>query len=261
MVHATGAFPAAIKYLKNGQENTSPQCAKTACTGPVACFSAEARATIKLNKSADRKRRRSRMSSIGSVSRYIERLKTGDQAAAGELCERYFDRLARQARRKLRGAKGLIADEEDVVVDVLDSLCRGAQGGRFPLLADRDDLWRLMMVLTERKAINQVKREKAKKRGGGKVRGESAFDGADGSASVPGIQRVADNVPCPATLGELKERFNIMLAELEDETLQKIAIWSMDGYTNQEIADRLGRSKSGVDRKLRLIRDKWAARH
>jgi DNA-directed RNA polymerase specialized sigma24 family protein len=152
-----------------------------------------------------------------------------------------------------------VADEEDVVVDVLDSLYRGAKRGRFPLLTDRDDLWRLLTVLTEREAANQVKREAARKRGG-KVRGESGFDRAEVAASEPGIQGVAGTAPCPATLGELKEGFNTMLAALEDETLQKIAIRSLEGYINQEIAMRIGRSVSAVDRKPKLIRDKWAAR-
>jgi DNA-directed RNA polymerase specialized sigma24 family protein len=199
------------------------------------------------------------MSSPGSVSRRIADLKTGDQAAGGELCKRYFEELVRLARKKLRGGSRRVADEEDVVVDVLDSLCRGAQRGRFPLLTDRADLWRLLTVLTERKAINQVKRLAAQKLGGGKVRGESGFDRAGGAASERGIQGVAGKGPCPATLSELKEGFCKMLATLEDETLQKIAIWSMEGYTNQEIATRIGRSLSAVDRKLKLIRDKWAA--
>jgi DNA-directed RNA polymerase specialized sigma24 family protein len=200
------------------------------------------------------------MSSPGSVSRHIADLKDGDQAAAGELCKRYFEKLARLARKKLRGASRRVADEEDVVVDVLDSLYRGAQRGHFPLLKDRDDLWRLLTVLTKRKAANQVKREAARKRGGGKVRGGSAFDRAGSAASDRGIQAVAAKDPCPATLGELKEGFHNLLDALEDETLQKIAIWSMEGYTNQEIATQIGRSLSSVDRKLKLIRQKWAAR-
>jgi DNA-directed RNA polymerase specialized sigma24 family protein len=200
------------------------------------------------------------MSSPGSVSRRIADLKTGDQAAAGELCQRYFEELVRLARNKLRGASRRVADEEDVVVDVLDSLCRRAQRGRFPLLTNRDDLWRLLRVLTERKAANQVRREAARKRGGGKVRGESGFDRADGAASEAGIQGVAGKAACPATLAVLKEGFLDLLGDLGDETLQKIALWSMEGYTNQEIATRIGRSLSAVDRKLKLIRDKWAGR-
>jgi RNA polymerase sigma factor (sigma-70 family) len=200
------------------------------------------------------------MSSPGSVSRQIADLKAGNQAAARELFNRYFEKLKRLALKKLPDASRRIADEEDVVVDVLDSLCRGAQRGRFPLLTNRDDLWRLLTVMTKRKAINQFKRQRTEKQGGGKVKGESVFDRSGGATSKPGIQGVAAKAPCPSTLAELKEEFDRLLAVLEDETLQKIAIWSMEGYTNKEIAKQIGRSLSSVDRKLKLIRDKWATR-
>jgi DNA-directed RNA polymerase specialized sigma24 family protein len=200
------------------------------------------------------------MSSQGSVSRCLADLKTGDEVAACEVCERYFDQLVRLARKKLRVASRRVADEEDVVVSVLDSLCRGARRGRFPLLTDRDDLWRLLVVLTARKAANQIKHEGRQKRGGGKVRGESAFDRADFMERERGIDGVIDKAPGPATIGELKEEFQKLLAALGDETLQQIAIRSMEGYTNQEIATMLKRSLSSINRKLNRIRELWRAR-
>jgi DNA-directed RNA polymerase specialized sigma24 family protein len=200
------------------------------------------------------------MLSRGSISRQIPALKAGDELAARELCDRYFDQLVRLARRKLRGAPRTVADEEDVVVSVLDSLCRGARRGRFPLLADRDDLWRLLVVLTGRKSANQVKHERRIKRGGGKVRGESAFHRADLDEGQSGIGGVPGKTSGPATLAELKEEFQKLLASLGDETLQQIAIWSMEGYANQEIATMLRRSLSSVDRKLKRIREIWRAR-
>src|SRR5262245_14208266 len=106
------------------------------------------------------------MSPPGSVSLRIADLKTGDQAAARELFNRYFEKLKRLARRKLPDASRRMADEEDIALDVLDSLYRGAQRGCFPLLENRDDLWRLLTVLTNRKAINQFKHLKTMKQGG-----------------------------------------------------------------------------------------------
>jgi DNA-directed RNA polymerase specialized sigma24 family protein len=200
------------------------------------------------------------MASRGSVSRRIAGLKAGDEAAARELWERFFERLVRLARRKLRAASRRVADEEDVVVSVLDSLCRGARRGSFPLLTDRNDLWQLLVVLTARKAANQARRERRLKRGGGKVRGESALDRADLGDGEQGIDGVAATAPGPATIGELKEEFENLLAALGDETLKRIAIRSMEGYTSQEIAAELGRSLSSVDRKLKRIREIWHAR-
>jgi hypothetical protein len=65
--------------------------------------------------------------------------------------------------KKLLGAPRGMADEEDVALSAFDSFCRGAEQGRFPQLSDRDDLWRLLFVITERKAIDLVNHEKAQK--------------------------------------------------------------------------------------------------
>jgi hypothetical protein len=92
------------------------------------------------------------MSSEGSVTGWIGQLKVGDAAAAQQLWERYFRRLVGLARKKLLGTRRQAADEEDVALSAFDSFCRGAGKGRFPQLTDRDDLWRLLVALTARKA-------------------------------------------------------------------------------------------------------------
>ena len=48
-----------------------------------------------------------------------------------------------------------------------------------------------------------------------------------------------------------------MLAALDDETLRRVALWKMEGYTNEEIADKLGVTCRSVERKLQRIRGKW----
>src|SRR5262245_38847831 len=103
----------------------------------------------------------------GSVTHWLGRLKGGDAAAARPLWERYFRRLVRLARRRLRGAPRRMADEEDVALSAFDSFCRGAAQGRYPRLDDRDDLWKLLVVMTARKATRLMERERRQKRGGG----------------------------------------------------------------------------------------------
>src|SRR5919206_1363508 len=110
-----------------------------------------------------------------SVTQWIDRLKAGDPDAAQKLWERYFRRLVRLARQKLRAAPRRAADEEDVALSAFDSFCRGLERGRFPQLQDRDDLWRLLVVITARKAVDQVQHEARAKRGGGPVQGESVL--------------------------------------------------------------------------------------
>jgi DNA-directed RNA polymerase specialized sigma24 family protein len=82
-----------------------------------------------------------------------------------------------------------MADEEDVAASVLESLFRAAQKGRFPDLADRHDLWRLLLQMTARKAIDMKRRETRQRRGGGRVAGESAFGAVDSSGEQAGSRR------------------------------------------------------------------------
>jgi DNA-directed RNA polymerase specialized sigma24 family protein len=48
-----------------------------------------------------------------------------------------------------------------------------------------------------------------------------------------------------------------LLDPLDDETLRPIAPRKMDGYTNAEIALRLGRVERTVERRLQRIRRCW----
>src|SRR5262249_38481019 len=115
------------------------------------------------------------MSSDGSVTHWIGQLQAGNPATAQPLWERYFQQLVRLARKKLQGSPRRAADEEDVALSAFDSFCRAAEAHRFPNLADRDDLWRLLVVLTARKALHQSRDECRLKRGGGHVLDENAL--------------------------------------------------------------------------------------
>ena len=52
-----------------------------------------------------------------------------------------------------------------------------------------------------------------------------------------------------------------LLAELGSEELRQVALWKLEGYTNEEIAPRMnggeGRSLATVERKLKEIRLRW----
>lgn len=196
------------------------------------------------------------MSSEGSITRWIEKLKTGDPAAAQALWEHYFQRLAGLAHKRLRGTPCRVTDGEDVALSVLDSVCRAAQCGRFPDLQDRHDLWRLLMRLTQRKAADHAKHEGREKRGGGKVRGESVFLGAGSCDSDQfGIEQVLAREPTPEDLALLEEGFLQMLRILPTDEDRSIALWKVEGYTNQEIAEKSGRSLRSVERRLSIMRD------
>jgi DNA-directed RNA polymerase specialized sigma24 family protein len=186
------------------------------------------------------------MSSEGSVTHWLGRLRAGDPAAAEQLWQRYFRRLVGLARLRLRNAPRRVADEEDVALSAFDSFCRGARQGRFPRLADRNDLWRLLVVITARKACDLRKRE-------GRPPG--------GKAALPlgdAVEQVVGPEPTPEFAAQVAEEYRRLLDKLGNNELRSIAVWKMEGHTNQEVAARLGCAPPTVERRLRLIRALWA---
>jgi DNA-directed RNA polymerase specialized sigma24 family protein len=181
-------------------------------------------------------------------------LKEGDRAAAQQLWEAYFGRLVGLARARLRSARVRVADEEDVALSAFDSFYRRAERGQFPRLEDRDDLWQVLFVLTVRKAINLVHYQGRVSRGGGRVRSLADLE-LDGL----GAEMVLGTGPTPELAAQMTEECQRLLDGLGDETLRAVAVWKMEGYTNAEIAAKLGCVEQTVERKLRTIRRVWSS--
>ena len=132
-----------------------------------------------------------------SISQWILGAKQGDSQAIGRLWQCYFERLVRLARQRLADSPRRAADEEDVALSAFASFCSAAEAGRFPDLADRHDLWRLLIQLTAQKAVDQQRRQRRIKRGGGNVRGESALVHHDESGTDKGLAQVVGDAPTP----------------------------------------------------------------
>lgn len=165
----------------------------------------------------------------------------------------------RLARNKLPLAARRAADEEDIAISVFHSFYQAAKKGRFPDLADRDELWRLLFRMTARKAVGHVRHEYRQRRGGGKVRGESAVT-APGELERPqAFANVIGDEPTPAFALLMAEQCERMLNQLaqQHKTLPAIAEDKLAGYDNEEIAQRQNCGLRTVERRLKLIRDIW----
>jgi DNA-directed RNA polymerase specialized sigma24 family protein len=192
------------------------------------------------------------MSSNEPITLWISQLKGGHHGAAQQLWNRYFADMVRLARARLQGFPRRAVDEEDIALTAFDSFCRGAEAGRFPQLQDRENLWPLLVVITARKAVDARQHESRQKRGGGAVQGESAW--LDGMDPDGGIEQVIGAEPTPAFAAEVAEQLQRMLDALGTEELRAVALWKMEGYTNEEIARKLGCVPRTVERRLHLIR-------
>jgi DNA-directed RNA polymerase specialized sigma24 family protein len=191
-----------------------------------------------------------RMPSKGSVTGWLGQAQAGDAEAAQQLWQRYFGRLVALARVKLRGSPRGMADEEDVALSAFDSFYRRAERGQFARLEDRDDLWQILVVITERKALGLLRYEGRKSRAHGRTVSLSQSDGAEGEAA-------RDPAPSPEFAAQVADEYRRLLKLLGDDSLRSVALWKMEGYTNAEIAKRLGCVEATVERKLRSIRRLW----
>ncbi len=191
----------------------------------------------------------------GSISHWIHALKNGEATAAQPLWERYHARLIGLARQVLQTSPRAPADEEDVVQNAFNSFFRGVAGGRFPQLEDRDGLWRLLVVLTARKAIDQARRERSR---AGRVTlpADRAMFLLENDEAV--LERVVGQDPTPELAAQLVEQYERLLQRLGDDKLRQIAVWKLEGCTNGEIAGKLGCSRRTVIRKLQTIRLIWS---
>jgi DNA-directed RNA polymerase specialized sigma24 family protein len=187
-----------------------------------------------------------------SVSRWIKGLKTGDESAVRELWLSYFGKLVSLARKHLRGTNRSFADEEDVALSAFDSFCRAAEDDRFPQLNDRQDLWQLLVLITQRKT-RDLHEYHSRQRRDTRLTQSLAADGSD-AGMAPQSRETA-----PDFAAEMAEQVEHLLELLKSDDLRRVALWKMEGYTNGEIAAQFGCVERTIERKLWIIKQVWGA--
>ena len=176
-----------------------------------------------------------------SITRLIRAVQEGSTSAVGTLLDRYFDRLVQLARKRLRGLPGIANDGEDVALRSFESLCRRVRDPERPLpVSSRDDLWRLLATKTVSRAIDLIRRRKP-----GEFSGEE------------GIERLLSREPTPEEASEVADECRRLLDLLDEPELRQIALWKVEGYTHEEIAERLDCVPRTIERKVSRIRLLW----
>jgi RNA polymerase sigma factor (sigma-70 family) len=193
------------------------------------------------------------MSSGGSVTKWIRAVEKGDDDAVRKIWERYFDDLVRLCRKRLSG-RVRVQDEEDVVLSAFDSFCRGAKAKRFPDLHDRNNLWKLLVVISARKANRVITSERTQKQGGGRVINETALQ----NGTDVGLDEIVSHELTPEFAAQVTEEYERLVDSLQSDSQRAVALFKLEGYTNDEIAEKLECSKRSVERKLWAIRTIWS---
>jgi DNA-directed RNA polymerase specialized sigma24 family protein len=189
------------------------------------------------------------------VSLWIRQLESGQSAAAQPLWEHFCKRLMQLAGQKLSSRLRRSYDEEDAALSAFNSLCRVISERRQADLNDRDNLWRLLVTITERKVSTRFRREIRDKRDFRRTVGESCFISSDEKSG--GIASLPDREPTPEFAAEFADICGAMLDALGDETLKEVARQRLKNYDPDEIAKTLRLSRRTVERKLLIIRGRW----
>jgi RNA polymerase sigma-70 factor (ECF subfamily) len=157
---------------------------------------------------------------------------------AGDAFERFTRRLVGLARRQLGDLLRHKVDPEDVVQSVYKSFLL-RYGAEMLAGQDEDGLWALLARITLRKCADRARYHRAERR-------DAAREAATG-VDDPAWQDVTGREPTPdeaAALTETVERLFLGLGADERAIIEL----SLQGYSTQEISERLGRAERSVRR-------------
>lgn len=179
----------------------------------------------------------------------VSRWRSGDQAAANELFQRYADKLIGLAHRRLSTQLAARIDAQDVVQSVYCAFFVGARDGRF-VLEQSGDLWRLLVAITLHKLRRQVERHTADKRNVGAER--QLHD----PESMYGISYQAlAREPSPEEAVALTDTLQEIMAGLDPVQRHMVEL-RLQGYSVGEIVLETQRSATTVRRVLDRFREK-----
>lgn len=196
----------------------------------------------------------------GSVTRLIELLRSHDPSvrdtAARLIWQHYFRDLLELARKSLDKRVRRRVDEEDVLQSMFQSFCVRQGRGDFEL-ADRDELWKVLVTITLRKARNAAIKHGRGKRNISREQDPTLVAGDKLIWPDLVLEQMHAAGPSPAEAAVLNEALERRLEALADPELRRIALWRLEGYSNREIADRLECTERSIERKLGRIRSLW----
>lgn len=188
------------------------------------------------------------------VSQWIEQLSASEPLAAQRLWEHFCKRLMSYARGRLKAATRRVYDEEDAAVSAFRSLCRGIESQKFPNVADRDNLWALLLVIASRKIMNRNRYNDQQCRNGGQTISESVQENVDGRNP---LETVSAREPSPELSAEVADLSEYLLHLLPEPDLKRLVLLKLEGHTNEEAAELMSVTRRTVHRKLERIRRVW----
>lgn len=193
------------------------------------------------------------MANSQTVTGLLLDVRNGNDEAIERLFDLYLTRLemiGRQTyRSKFADVHRPVEDEEDAAISALETFCAALRSGKVNQVANRHQLWKLLVTITIRKIYDQRERATAQKRGG---KGEIRKSSED-------LEELLSKLPAPDAAAELSDNYNEAMRVLADDRQRRIVSLDMQGKTREEIAEELGVTERTVYRELSDSREKWEA--
>ena len=181
------------------------------------------------------------------MSDWVTQLLANEPGIEREVLEQYTQRLLALARQRLPDKVRARVDPEDVVQSVYRSFFRRLRRGDFRF-DESSDVWRLLSVMTFRKARRQARFHQQGRRD---VRRELQI-GAMASTDSR-IGELAATTVTPEDTAILFDCLEQLLARVPDN-YRTIAVLRLEGNSIAQIAQQIGRSERTVLRALgRLV--------
>ncbi len=179
----------------------------------------------------------------------VDLWREGDEHAAEILHNRYTTKLLNLVSRHLASRFSPRLGADDIVQSVFGSFFIGAKEGRYAFESE-NDFWKLLLTIALNKVRNKVRYHQMKMRDLSKESFSTNADGAEAyMANLRNPQRIAAEYA--NFLESLDELFNLL--EPEEQQLLR---YQIEGYTQKEIAEKLGKNDRTIRRMLDRIRDR-----
>ncbi|MEM7456331.1 MAG: ECF-type sigma factor [Planctomycetota bacterium] len=183
-------------------------------------------------------------SHLEDLSVILNNAKLGDATAESNLHRKFVGRLVALAGKRINARFKAKIEPEEIVQSVFFSFFRRNQKDEF-VFEDWNDVWALLVKITVRKCTNRVEGFLAAKRDVSREVLEVDGNTPVGSLTV---EPTAEEI---AVFNESLDNLFDLLSELQKE----VVVFRLQGYSNLEISEKIGRSERTVYRTLNQVRE------
>lgn len=189
---------------------------------------------------------------FGDLKGCLERVRSGDVYAISQLYDRYLERSVRLAKSRLKVGEGRLIDDEQAAMSALESLIVRVRGGSYADIEDHLALWNLLARIILRKLSKYRRNVYGPTRS--PVLPILPVNDLTGDDSGEVYRPVVDQEPSPIAAAMAKETLEQVLEQLAQSEARSVLLLRLEGYSDGEIAEQLGRSRNWVRRRITDVR-------